>query len=80
MQTRPSVLKHRPQIGEGLTSLRVECRARRLARHRIDARLTRGKDEIPYSHRLRVGTNARNTAAVDDFLWKCHRRSPKTSL
>jgi hypothetical protein len=29
---------------------------------------------------LRVGTNARNTAAVDDFLWKCHRRSPKTSL
>jgi hypothetical protein len=74
VQTSPSILKHGAQIGEGLTSLRFKCRAGRLASRRIYARLTGGKDEVAYSHSLRVGPNSRNTPAVDDFLWERHRR------
>ena len=76
MQPTPCILKHRAQVGEGLTRLGFKCRACRLASRRNYARLTGGEHEIAYSHSLRVGTNPRNTPAVDDFLWECHRRLP----
>src|SRR6476646_8139575 len=63
----PSVFEHRPQVRECLTRLRLARIAGDLSGSRIDSGLPRSVYDIAHANGLRVGADARNAGAFDDF-------------
>lgn len=66
-EAAPCILENGGEIGKGLACLHLKRIAGRGAGGRIDPGLPRGVHEIANTNRLRIGPDAGNARAIDDF-------------